>query len=328
MIKQLEKLDVRIPKWDMGNLTERDCPFCSSENEPMLIRPDQLPVAFCNSCECWYVAKLPSVSEIKKLYDGYYSTHRPSDLSKKIASQMIKNAKDSSKSQWQVQTLSGILGGLRGKRILEVGCGLCGFLLSAKAEGAEVIGCDLSPESCEFAQKKLGICVYCSTLECCLSSIGKVDAVIMRDLIEHPIEPLAVISAAHEVLKPGGVLLLHTPNGGEAGTHIETAKKWVGFRVDLEHLQYLSPRTINWLSHKVGLSIERLVAFGFPGLKGINVLPSRGKTNVGRVKDMVKRIPCMHTMVNALRAVKAELNGGYQDPRLGSYHLFAVLRKE
>jgi SAM-dependent methyltransferase len=150
----------------------------------------------------------------------------------------------------------------------------------------------------------------------------------MRDLIEHPIEPLAVISAAHEVLKPGGVLLLHTPNGGEAGTHIETAKKWVGFRVDLEHLQYLSPRTIRWLSHKLNLGIERLGAFGFPGLKGIDVLPRRGKTNVGRVRDIVKRIPCMHTMVKTLRAVKVELNGGYQDPRLGSYHLFAVLRNE
>jgi len=68
-------------------------------------------------------------------------------------------------------------------------------------------------------------------------------------------------------LKPGGLLLLHTPNGGEAGTNIERAKKWVGFRVDLEHLQYLSPRTINCLSHELNLRIERLGAFGFAGLK-------------------------------------------------------------
>jgi SAM-dependent methyltransferase len=236
---------------------------------------------------------------------------------------MMKSAKDSDKSNWHLQTLSGILGGIRGKRILDVGCGLCGFLLSAKAEGAEVIGCDLSPESCEFAQKKLGIRVYCSTLECCLSSIGKVDAVIMRDLIEHPIEPLAVISAAHYVLKPGGVLLLLTPNGAEAGTHIETAKKWVGFRVDLEHLQYLSPRTINWLSHDLGWQIERLVAYGLPHLKGIDVLPSRRRTKAGRIRDMVKRIPCMPTMAKTLRGVKCR----YYNPLLGSYHLFAVLRK-
>lgn len=240
---------------------------------------------------------------------------------------MIENAKNYRKSEWQLQTLSGILGGLRGKRILEVGCGLCRFLLSARAEDAEVIGCDLCPEACEFSQKRLGINVYCSTLEGCSSSIGLFDAVVMRDLIEHPIEPLAVIRAAHAVLKPGGVLLLHTPNGEEAGTKIETAKKWVGFRVDLEHLQYLSPRTINWLSHELDLGIERLGSFAFPGLKGIDELPKRGAKNMDRARDIAKRIPYMRTMVKALRAVKTEVNGGHQDPRLGSYHLFAVLRK-
>lgn len=323
----LKPLDARIPQWDLDDLRVRPCPFCGIDNEAVLKRPDQLPVAHCNTCGCWYVNSLPPISSIEAFYDGYFCVHRPSDMSEKSASRMIKNAKDSSKSEWQIQSLSGILGGLRGKRVLEVGCGLCRFLLSARAEGAEVIGCDLSPEACEFAEKRLGICVHCSTLEGCLSSIGKVDAVVMRDLIEHPIEPMAVLQAAHDILKPGGVLLMHTPNGGQAGTHIETAKEWIGFRVDLEHLQYLSPNTVNWLGRTLDMPIERLDAFGFPGLKGIDELPKRREKNTDRARDIAKRIPYMRSMARAFRAVKTELHDGYKDPRLGSYHLFAVLRK-
>ena len=323
----LEELDARVPRWNMDTLIKRDCPFCDTENEAVLIRPDKLPVAFCNSCGCWYVVRLPSASDIRRVYDGYYYTHRPTDLSGKGVSRMLENARAASETDWQLQTLSKLLGGLGGKRILDVGCGLGNFLLMARAAGADVVGCDLSPEACEFANNRLGITVRQSDLSSCMTSVGDVDAVVMRDLIEHPVEPLIDIQAACTVLKPGGLLLLHTPNGGEAGTDVETVKKWAGFRVDLEHLQYVSPRTVNWLSRKLDMRIERLDAFGFPGLKGIGKLPKRRSRTADSARDVVKRIPFMCTMVRTLQAVKVEVNGGHPDPRLGSYHLFAVLRK-
>jgi len=328
-MKQLKALDARIPQWDLNHLSARHCPFCNMENETVLKRPDKLPVAFCNSCGCWYVAKLPCVSEIKKMYDGYYYEDRPTDLSEKNVSQMIENARASSQTDWQLQALAATLGGLKGKRILDVGCGIGRFLLSARFKGADVVGCDLSSEACEFANNRLEITVYQSDLSSCISSVGDVDAVVMRDFIEHPISPLIDIQTAVGILKPGGLCLFHTPNGGLAGRSLDTASKWVGFRVDLEHLQYLSPHTINWLSRTLDLSIERLDAFGFPGLKGIDELPKLKKRarTTRLAKDILKSIPYMRTIVKAIRAVKTEINGGHCDPRLGAYHLFAILRK-
>ncbi len=326
MNKCLEALDARIPQWDMEHLNTRYCPFCGTDNRLALLRPDKLPVAFCNSCGCWYVAKIPSKLDIEKQYDGYYYSRyyynqRPTDLSGKTASRMLKDARKASETDWQLNTLSKLLGGIKGKRVLDVGCGICGFLLLARARGADVVGCDLSPEVCEFANNRLNITLHQSELHLCHSSIGNVDAVVMRDFIEHPVEPLIDIQAAVSILKPGGLLLLHTPNGGEAGTNIERAKKWVGFRVDLEHLQYLSPHTVNWLSRKTGLVIERLEALGFPGLKGIDKLPRGIQSYVfSSLREMAKNIPYIYKMVRALRTLK-------RDPRLGSYHLFAILRK-
>lgn len=325
----LDPLDARIPKWDLGNLHERHCPFCETYNVDVLKRPDKLPVAFCGTCGCWYVSNLPPQAAFYELYNEYYVYHRPSLMSDKIASQMIINAKNIVKDNWQIQALSKLIYGLKGKRILEVGCGLGNFLLLAATEGAEVIGCDLSPEACEFVRKKLGLNVYCSTLESCSLSIGKVDAVVMQDLIEHPIEPMAVIRAAYDILKPKGVILIHTPNGGEAGINMETGKEWVGFRVDLEHLQYLSSYTVNWLSQKLDMYIERLDAFDYPGLKGINKLPIQKKKlkYSDSLRNIVKRISYMRTIVKTLRVVKSKVNGENRDPRFGAYHLFTILRK-
>jgi SAM-dependent methyltransferase len=200
----------------------------------------------------------------------------------------------------------------------------------AKFAGADVVGCDLSPEACGFTENRLGIPVHQSALQTCSSAIGSVDAVVMRDLIEHPADPLNDLRAARDILGPGGLLLLYTPNGGEAGTNVETAREWVGFRVDLEHLQYLSPQTVNWLSRAFDLRIERLIAYGFPNLKGMDKLPElpnrkSGFTHSARI--MIKRIRGIRRLAAALRAFRAELIGESGDPRLGSYRLFTILRK-
>ncbi len=321
----LKPLDVRIPKWDLGHLNPRNCPFCKASNKSVLKRPDQLPVAICKRCGCCYINHLPHLSDIIKLYDGYYHTQRPTDLSDKTVSRMVENASKASKTNWQLQTLLNLHTSRGQMRILDVGCGFGRFLLAARSLGADVVGCDLSPEACSFANNKLAITVYQSELHLCSSSIGSVDAVVMNDFIEHPADPLIEIQAAVSILKPGGLLLIHTPNGGEAGTTIETAINWVGFRVDLEHLQYLSPHTVNWLSQKYGLRIERLETSGFPGLNGID--SRRKPRSTSATKKIAGNIPGIRDLAKILRIIKAEISGDNRDLRLGSYHLFTIFRK-
>ncbi|MBN1975114.1 MAG: class I SAM-dependent methyltransferase [Sedimentisphaerales bacterium] len=323
----LAPIDNRIPKWDIDRLVLRLCPFCRTINPSLLIRPDKLPVAFCNKCGCWYVDHLPPLESIRAFYNGYYNTHRPSDLSGRQVSLMFRDAYDSSKTNQQLQTLLKLHVGKDRMRILDVGCGLGKFLLEARMAGADVVGCDISPEACEFANNKLGIKVYKSELHSCASSIGSVDAVVMRDLIEHLIDPLMSIHSACSILNKGGLLLLLTPNGGEAGIDAETGSNWVGFRVDLEHLQYLSPQTINWLSEECGMRIEQLETKGFPFLKDVDRMSVRKSEIVTSIRENAKRIPGMRGIVRTLRMIKSELVGVQNDPNLGFYHLCTVLRK-
>jgi len=159
-LEVLEPLDARIPEWDYNSLSVRSCPFCGTSNDAVLKRPDKLPVAFCKTCECWYVNNLPDTSDIINLYNSYYRVNRPTDLSGKGVSLMIENARKTSETGWQLQALLKLYAGSGHIRILDVGCGFGRFLLEAKVMGADVVGCDLSPEACEFANNRLGIAVH------------------------------------------------------------------------------------------------------------------------------------------------------------------------
>ncbi len=323
-IAKLPPLDARIPEWDMKNLSTRDCPFCKNKNATLIERPDALSAAFCSSCGCWYIDNIPSDSDITNVYDGYYNTYHPTDLSEGLVTQRIDDARIASKTNWQLHTLLKLYSGHDRMRILDVGCGYGEFLLEAKAAGADVVGCDLSPEACEFANNRLGIKVYHSDLAACSTSIGHIDAIVMRDLIEHTVSPLADIEMACSILKPGGLLLLYTPNGGEPGPTVDTAKEWVGFRVDLEHFQYLSPHTINWISQKLDLRIEHLETLDFPWIQRIDKLPQDESGKKQLAKKIALKIP---GLLKTIRFVKSAISPTPPNLSLGSYRLLAILRK-
>jgi hypothetical protein len=151
------------------------------------------------------------------------------------------------------------------------------------------------------------------------------DAIVMNDLVEHPVEPFTLLRRAASLLKAGGRLAIWTPNGGAAGHEAATAERWVGFRVDLEHLQYFSPRTIQILASKLGLHIDHLETTGYPGLSGIDRLPAKngasGNSLVKAAKIAVKRwapwIPQASYIARECRRPRVR----------GSYHLFAILAK-
>jgi 2-polyprenyl-3-methyl-5-hydroxy-6-metoxy-1,4-benzoquinol methylase len=273
---------------------------------------------------------MPPEEEIQHFYDGYWFAHHPSDLSQVSASQMVKAASRQGKTHWQIEVLSRLLGGLHGKRAFEIGCGKGEFLLSLRLQGANVLGCDLSPEACDFVRDNLSIPVFQSQVYHCSNEIGKVDIVVMRELIEHPCDPMRTLTTVVDMLNPGGLLLLQTPNAGEAGTDEIGGADWVGFRVDLEHLQYLTPSTVNWLSRHYELRIERLDAFGYPFLTRISKAPrlnSRQAAIAQHAKRLAKRIPGCTSIAKSFRSM-AKFTRGANLERSGSYHLYSILRKK
>jgi predicted O-linked N-acetylglucosamine transferase (SPINDLY family)/SAM-dependent methyltransferase len=93
---------------------------------------------------------------------------------------------------------------------LDVGFGNGSLLFTAQEWGYKPAGLDLRKENV-LALRQLGIEAYCLPVEE-LDHTGRYQVISMADVLEHMPFPRSGLSAAHRLLRPGGVLFLSMPN--------------------------------------------------------------------------------------------------------------------
>ncbi len=96
-------------------------------------------------------------------------------------------------------------------RLLDVGCGTGAFLRLARTRGWEVTGTELSPYAARAAEGD-GLTVVEGEVWEAGFPAGGFDVVTCWHVLEHASCPRWVIEEIHRVLRPGGWLVLATPN--------------------------------------------------------------------------------------------------------------------
>lgn len=111
-------------------------------------------------------------------------------------------------------------------KLLDVGCGSGDWLLSMRELGWEVTGVDFD-ESAVKEGRERGLTVYCENLEQLNFPNESFDAVCLNHVIEHVYDPVRTLKECARILRPGGKLVVSTPNGSSLGHRIYK-KYWRG----------------------------------------------------------------------------------------------------
>ena len=106
-----------------------------------------------------------------------------------------------------------------GGKVLDLGCGNGTYLAIMKYLGWEVAGVEIDPKAAEIT-KCQGIPMYVGDLRTAPSPPGYFDLVTMSHVIEHVPDPIQFIRTAIHFLKPGGRLVIVTPNLLSLGSKI------------------------------------------------------------------------------------------------------------
>jgi len=131
-----------------------------------------------------------------------------------------------------------------GLRLLDIGCG--GGLLSEPMArlGADVVGADAAARNIPVArvhaeQSGLVIDYRHTTAEDMAAAGERFDVVLNMEVVEHVADPLAYLTACHELLKPGGLMVCSTLN--------RNPKSFLMAIVGAEHvMRWLPKGTHDW----------------------------------------------------------------------------------
>ena len=185
--KNLGKRGPSTHKW-LKDLPEKD-----------LDDPELEKVHAVKCCECGLIWANPfPIKELKTLQEEYKVEYLEDKTSKRMHSQVIER-------------IEGWIPKDDGRALLDIGCGLGGFLCAAKARGWYVEGLELSKTMCEYIRNKYGFEVSNIIFEEYRTN-RKFDAAILAEVLEHVREPMEILVRINRVLKKGGIAYFYVPN--------------------------------------------------------------------------------------------------------------------
>lgn len=262
------------------------CPLCGGRaSEPALTGYDRLQArerdytyVRCRGCGLLHLSPLPAEDEIPGFYPNGYAPHGASGgrnrdkWINRLATRWYY-ATDSVERPAAGRALFRLLDRRvmrdirppRGaNRVLDVGCGAGGLLARYRALGWTVRGVEPSENGVRSARER-GLDVHLGTVfDAPFDDEERFDLVLLSHVIEHVRQPVKLLARCAELLAPGGLLVLTTPNAAGFGLRrFRSCWSWLDAP---RHLMLFDPSTVRLLAERAGLRAARVLTPALPRL--------------------------------------------------------------
>ncbi len=256
------------------------CPICGDDGryaftgtDLLLDRPGKYRYNQCVTCGSVYQDPAPTPEEISSFYPAEYEPYRPERGKKPgvLKKAVLRDTFGYSHLHSRAPRWLGRLAGLSlyadsipfrtDGNLLDVGCGGGKYIRSMQILGWEVEGVEFNPSAVQ-ACRETGLKVFQGELSDAQLGDETFDVVTARHVIEHIPDPKPFVGEIFRILKPGGLMILKTPNNQAL------ARRWFGtnwYANDVpRHLVLFSPSSLKLLAQRYGFQTQKIETFSSP----------------------------------------------------------------
>lgn len=259
---------------DKIQLETTSCPLCGAGNgKPTRFDFTPYKLARCAECGLYFCATRPTPESAAELYtrhdyfegQGYASYAAQEPALRLTFRRFLRKLNDRF-------PLQGAL--------LEIGCGYGYLLDEARPYFQSRVGTDFSPQAAKQAAT-YGAKIYQGDIAG-LPPNDRYDCIILAHVIEHVYQPVPLLRAIREKLKPGGVVAVATPNIGSLWFPL-MGRKWSSFKIP-EHVAFYNRQTLGRLLTSAGFKDISVIPYlhAFPLALIANKLDMRLPASIGQ----------------------------------------------
>jgi SAM-dependent methyltransferase len=254
------------PVFAHAKTNDLPCPICGERTfEPYAVLRDNRTGAFdqpfrvarCSGCGLVALRPQPDQDELFAGYERGYGPYPPPRGRAEIGRLGRQEVwKRRLKHAWHVLDGNATIDRVAVTgRVLDVGSGKGDNVEFLLRQGLDAVGIDPNPRVVELGQAR-GLPIVHGTLETIEVVPESFDTVILSQVIEHLIEPVASLRTIHRLLRPGGRVVMLTPNI-EGLPNRFFGDDWGHWHLPY-HVYLYGPRQLRRLLQMTGFRVERL----------------------------------------------------------------------
>lgn len=258
---------------DIATIDKPNCDLCGAPGsvvqqqvpDPDGMIPGDWNIRRCSNAACgvYWLDPAPTQEDLWKAYTRYHTHTR--DESRKLEKLLLSPLNRLCKlALWPLWAMNGLRAQMKLLRymtleqeptgkLLDVGCGAGRFLHRMQKRGWQVEGVEFDPQAANKVTQRYGIAVHVGDLPACHLPAESFDAVTLNQVMEHLYDPRATLNECLRILKPGGRLILTTPNVDSMGA-VEFGRYWRGWEPP-RHLHLFSVAALQRLVQQSGFEV-------------------------------------------------------------------------